>query len=210
MTRRALHNLWRYLGDQTGAAMIEFAVVMLLFFLMFFAVIDYGRLGGAVVMNESAAQIAARIAVVRPPACAGVPKTNARGSATTLERNGTSCRYDNGSGSTCADPGPISCTGDAANITANEIWTRVSPILPPGTTIANMSYEYRFDSQMGYLGGPYTPMVTVSITPPNFQFVSPIGAIASTLGATGTWNNSVPYKTVSASMPAEDLAHGAE
>ena len=103
----------------------------------------------------------------------------------------------------------VSCAGAAGNATADEIWARVQPLLPPDATIDNLRFEYRFDSNLGFLGGPYTPMVTVEITPPDFQFTSPLGAMAVALGgAGGGLGTARPYGAFSVSLPAEDLANG--
>ena len=59
--------------------MIEYAIVISLFLLVFFAILDFGRLGFNWVMTEKAMQRAARIAVTRPPVCDDVPETHTRG-----------------------------------------------------------------------------------------------------------------------------------
>jgi len=72
--------------------------------------------------------------------------------------------------------------------------------------VSDLRFEYRFDSRLGFLGGPYTPMVTVEITPPDFQFTSPLGAMASALtGSASTLGSPTEYGEFSVSMPAEDL-----
>lgn len=200
----------RLIADESGAALVEFALVALLFFFLFFSLIDFGRLGGSYVMAEKAVQLAARTAAVRPPACAGVPARHARPSdpGTTPPRFGTSCRAG---ANVCAVVATVSCPGDAGNPTAAGIWARIEPLLPSDATIDNMRFEYRFDPNLGFLGGPYTPMVTVEITPPDFQFVSPLGAMAVALGGSGTgFGPFSPYAGFSVSLPGEDLANGEE
>ena len=200
----------RLIGDESGAALVEFALVALLFFFLFFALIDFGRFGGSYVLTEKAVQLAARTAAVRPPACAGVPPRHVRPSdpGTTPPRFGTSCRAGE---NVCEAAATVSCPGDAGNPTAAAIWARIEPMLPPDATIDNMRFEYRFDQNLGFLGGPYTPMVTVEITPPDFQFVSPLGAMAVALGGSGTGLGPLsPYAGFSVSLPGEDLANGEE
>lgn len=202
-------SLARHFGeDESGAALVEFALVMLLFFFLFFSLIDFGRWGSSYAMAEKATQIAARTAAVRPPACAGVPERHVRPAAPGANppRFGTSCRA---TANVCAAVATISCAGAAGNATADEIWARVQPLLPPDATIGNLRFEYRFDSNLGFLGGPYTPMVTVEITPPDFQFTSPLGAMAVALGGGGGGLGTArPYGAFSVSLPAEDLANG--
>ncbi|MGK7651974.1 hypothetical protein ACSQ76_06010 [Roseovarius sp. B08] len=72
-----------------------------------------------------------------------------------------------------------------------------------------MEFSYAFDPNLGFLGGPYTPMVTVSLDLDNFQFVSPLASLANAAGATNSNIGSVAtYSDFSVSLPAEDLAEG--
>ena len=198
----------RFGDDESGAALVEFALVMLLFFFLFFSLIDFGRWGSSRVTIEKATQIAARIAAVRPPACAGVPERHERPATVGANppRFGTSCRF---AADVCKAVAAVSCAGAAGNTTASEIWARIQPLLPPDAAIGDLRFEYRFDQNLGFLGGPYTPMVTVDFTPPDFQFTSPLGAMALALGgAGGGLGTARPYGAFSVSLPAEDLANG--
>ena len=101
----------------------------------------------------------------------------------------------------------VTCVGDANNATAQEIWTRIAPMLPPDASIDNLQFTYSFDQNLGFLGGPYTPMVTVEIDLPDFQFISPVAPLMRdaddpTTGAT------VGRGLFSVSLPAEDLSSG--
>lgn len=200
-------RLARFGREQTGAVLVEFAIVSALFFFLFFGVIDLGRLFSSFVLSESGADLAIRTAVVRPPACAGVPDRHTRGTAVSAPRFGTSC---SAFANTCAPVATVSCAGNAADPTAAEIWANISPLLPNGATIANLQFTYTFDPNLGFLGGPYTPMVTVDLNPPAFQFISPLGALAGAAGAAnpGSLGNAISYPTFSVSLPAEDLALG--
>jgi len=199
--------LARFAGESHGAVLVEFAIVVSLFFFLFFGVIDLGRLFSSFVLNESGADLAIRTAVVRPPACAGVPDRHTRGTAVSAPRFGTSC---GAVATTCASVATVSCAGSGADPTATEIWTRIAPLMPTGTTITDLQFTYTFDPNLGFLGGPYTPMVTVDLTPPAFQFISPLGALAGASGAAnpGSLGNAITYPTFSVSLPAEDLALG--
>ena len=107
MTVRGFISLFRRRED--GASLIEYTVVISLFLLVFFAILDFGRLGFNWVMTEKAMQRAARIATVRPPICTGVPETHTR-LGTSSEPFGTLCRV----GAVCADGGAQACTLGAA------------------------------------------------------------------------------------------------
>ncbi len=210
---RAFHQAFRarpLIRDDSGAALVELAIVLPLFLLLLFGLIDFGRLGFETVMAEKAMDRAARIAATRPAACPGVPNFNLRGTVpanTVPPRFGTSCS----SGATiCANPGAIVCTGVATNPTVAEIWTGIAPLMPHGATVSNLRFSYTFDRNLGFLGGPYVPVVTVELQNLSFQFVSPLGGLAALAGATGTSNLGAPrpFPSMSVSLPAEDLAQG--
>ncbi len=206
MPRALLRRVRRFARDGAGGVLIEFALVVSLFLFLFAALLDFGRLSYSGVTAQSAAQIAARIAIVRPPACAGVPQTHQRGTATPAPRFGTSCGAASG---VCAPVTTVTCDGSAGNATASEIWARINPLLPPGTTIDAVEFSYAFDPNLGFLGGPYTPMVTVELDLADFQFVSPLASLANAAGATNsTLKSAATYSSFSVSLPAEDLAEG--
>ncbi|MCK0104205.1 TadE/TadG family type IV pilus assembly protein [Pseudohalocynthiibacter sp. F2068] len=201
------NQLGQLVRDEHGGVMVEFAVVVTVFFFLFFTVVDIGRLAFSVVLAENAAGIAIRTAVVRPPACPGVPERHARGTATPTPRFGTSCKAVSG---TCEAVATITCQGDAANPTALEIWNRVQNLLPANATIASLQFSYSFDSNLGFLGGPYTPMVSVDLNLPQFQFASPLGTLATAAGAAsaGQLGANITYQNFGVSLPGEDLALG--
>lgn len=202
LTSRAL----RFIRDESGAAMVEFTMVVGVFFLMLFQIFDFGIFTSNNLLAEKSTQIAARIATVRPAACAGVPDRYARGTASPGPRFGTSCRAVPNA---CAMPATVTCAGNTNNPTANEIWARISPLMPSGTQISNLSFIYEADPNLGYLGGPYVPRVTVELTLPAFQLSFPIGALANLAGGgTGGFTGSPQYQVFSISLPGEDLAAG--
>jgi Flp pilus assembly pilin Flp len=208
MRRSSLRDaLARFRRAEDGASLVEFSLVVLLFLFLLFAIIDFGRLANALVGANKATQIAARIATVRPPACPGVPAMNTRpASGATAVTFGTLCRFGTG---TCNDPGEFSCTGDAANATANEIFTAVVPLLPPGTEIDNLRFRYSYDQNLGFLGGPYVPMVTVELEDVDFIFVSQLGQFVRFLtGNNSNLGSDLDILGVSVSLPGEDLAQG--
>lgn len=208
--RRALRRLRR---DQNGASMVEYSIVLGLFLLLFFALIDFGRLAYSFVLAEKAVQIAARTAAVRPPVCAGVPAVNLRpdpvppGSPAFGADCGTA-------GGICAAVDPVTCLASEATAgsqlaTANEIWTRIETLMPTDATRANLRFTYA-DGQIGFLGGPYVPLMTVEIVGLNFEFVSPLGALAGLAGGTATTLGEAPitFPRISVSITGEDLMQG--
>lgn len=212
---RVIQTARRFRKDDRGVTLVELAILLPLFLLLFFGLIDFGRMSAEYVMANKAMHHAARIAAARPPVgaqyCGGVivPTTYARGTVTpgTIPpRFGTSCS----AGATiCANPGNAICTGNIADPTVNEIWTAINPLLPAGSTPDRLRFRYEFDPNLGFLGGPYIPIVTVELQNLNFQFVTPLGGLAALAGASGsTLPNSVPFPAMSTSLPAEDLALG--
>lgn len=211
ITHRLAIGLRRFaIADQSGAVLVEFAIVVSLFFFLFYTALDFGRLSYTHVLAQKAAQLAARTAIVRPPACMGVPAIHVRGTVsggTIPPRYGTACNSDP---NVCASVAIISCVGAATNATASEIWGRINAFLPADATIASLQFSYSYDADIGFLGGPYTPIVTVDLNLPDFQFISPLGALAGAAGAAnvGSLGSDITYFSFSVSLPAEDLAMG--
>ncbi|MEX0300879.1 MAG: TadE/TadG family type IV pilus assembly protein [Leisingera sp.] len=206
---RTYAALRRFRRDQGGATLVELAIAMPLFLLLFMGIIDFGRMAFHYVVAERAMNVASRVAAVRPPACAGVPEIHERNPSAsgTLPSFGTSCRTGP---DICLDAGTVTCSGSAANPTANEIWQLIRGAMPPGADIAALSFRYSYDQNLGFLGGPYVPVVTVELQNQTFGFVSPLGRLAALTGATAdpTLGAAVPFPPMSVSLPAEDLALG--
>ncbi len=211
MRTRIPHSarLSRFLRAEDGSTMVEYGMVISLFLLILFGLIDFGRLAFHVVASERATQAGVRIAAVRPAACTGVPLRLMRDAAAPASTEyGTSC---NAGGPICADPGPVTCAGNAGNATAAEVWATVQPVLPPNATIANLRFTYSFDPNLGFLGGPYVPVVSLRIDNLGFNFVTPLSSLAVAAGAAAggpAWDQGLVLPTQSVSLPAEDLAQG--
>ena len=198
---------WR---REDGAVLVELAIVLPMFFLIFFMVIDYGRMSFHYVNVEKAVQVAARVATVRPAACAGVPNfiTRGAGDGVTAPRTGTQC---NAGPNVCAPIATVTCTGDAANPTVAEIWGLINGTFPNDATPANLRFTYEDDIDLGFLGGPYVPVVTVEVTDLNFEFVNPLAAfIALAGGGPSTAGGTITFPGLSVSLPGEDLAQGVD
>ena len=210
-----LRTIRRLRDDDRGVTLVELAVSIALFLLLFFALLDFGRLAYNYVTAENALQIAARMAVVRPPICNGVPVTNQRG-INTDPRFGAKCNDPRGN--VCVAVNPAPCTGVdaglgiAGNATADEIWARIGALMPNGATEANLHYTYSYDQDLNFLGGPFVPVVTVSLDS-EFQFLGVLAGLARVAGATDTDDleeietNGVAFG-LSVSLPGEDLALG--
>lgn len=205
-----LHLLRRLRRDDRGTTLVEFAFVLALFLLMFFALLDFGRLAYNWVMAEKAMQMAARMAAVRPAVCTGVPERNLAAAGSTA-RFGTSCGSATAicAGEVAAPIPP--CAGSTANATANYIFTTVAPLLPANASAANIRYSYSYDPRMNFLGGPYVPVVTVELQNLQWNMFSPLLGLARLAGAatTKTGDTYAPvFPSMSVSLPGEDLALG--
>ncbi|MEQ6249953.1 TadE/TadG family type IV pilus assembly protein [Sulfitobacter sp. HNIBRBA3233] len=197
----------RHLRDEDGSTLIEFAVVTSLFLLILFGLIDFARLSFSNVMAEKATERAVRMAVVRPAVCPDIPEGNGRGAlgglALTIP-NGTRCTEFT---SLCTRPPAKTCTGSLDHPTVATIWSEVAPLLPSNATPENLSFTYSYDPALNRVGAYYTPIVTVELTDLQFDFISPLGALATAAGATGAQSlgESFVFPSMSASLPAETI-----
>lgn len=202
--------LRRFLRDERGSTLVEFGLSIVLMLLLFLGILDFGRMAFHYVTAEKMVQHAARIAAVRPAACPMVPQIHTRGTATTALRYGSSCSAGAG---VCADPGVISCSAQPADPTSEEVWAFLQVALPNDATMENVVFRYAFDPELGFLGGPYVPLVTVELTGLDFEFVSPLGALAAlaigqSTDQTEQMGGTIPFPALSATLPGEDLAAG--
>lgn len=210
MSGRALISRFR---DERGAVMVEFAIVVALFFLLFFSMLDFGRLMFTVVHAEKAAQIAARMATTRDAVCPGVPEINMRpiSGSGSIVRAGTSCDAAEG---ICASVSFSCGTAYGSSLPIGDqvvadIWDRIEDLMPPGTTRDVLNFRYDFDPALGYVTGPYTPIVTVEFDLPDFEFVAPIGGLVGmAAGKQGSDFEGISFPSFSVSLPAEDLKTG--
>lgn len=220
---RFSRKIWQrpkaFLREEAGTTMVEYALVIALFLLILFAILDFGRLGYHWISVEKAMQRAVRIATVRPPVCEGVPVFHLAGSGSYSA--GTLCRDGN---DVCEAPGPITCSlnnpepnNALAAATANEIYNSIVALLPPGLDNANVYLTYEYDAKLGFFGGPYVPKITARLAakagdaaPLTFSFVTPLSRLAGVAGATGADSipGSIPFPDISATLPAEDMNIG--
>ncbi|TMV46028.1 pilus assembly protein, partial [Thioclava sp. BHET1] len=77
--RAALGRLSRFGQEEAGTTLVELAIAIPLFLLIFLGLMDFGLFASTDVMAQKAVERATRLAVVRPPACAGVATVNTRG-----------------------------------------------------------------------------------------------------------------------------------
>ena len=197
--RRAARN-------EDGAMLVEFAILMPLLLLLTFGLLDFGRLGFSYVMAQKATEMAVRDAAVRPPLCGALPEVNQRGSLSgplAGLRFGASCTAGT---NLCASFATLSCTAE----TAPAFWARIAPLMPANATPANLTVSYAFDPTLGFPGGPVTLYFSVAVSDLDFDFVTPLGALArlATGADPGTLGRSIAFPSMSASLPGEALLVG--
>ena len=213
----------RFAKDQAGTTMVEFAICISLFLLILFAIIDFGRLGYNWVVAEKGMQRAVRIAAVRPPVCSGVPVFHARADTSTgFFPAGTLCRSEAGLcevvNRQCNLNEPDGSRAEATTA-ANEIWDSVRDLLPPDTTKSNVLIKYEYDERLGFLGGPYVPLITAQLVGAKsgedydellFTFVTPLSALAANAGDDDVDDipGTIPFPAISVTLPAEDMNLG--
>ncbi|WP_170790679.1 TadE/TadG family type IV pilus assembly protein [Ruegeria lacuscaerulensis] len=208
---RVPHILKAVARNQRGAALVELAIVIPLFLFLIFGVVDYGRLYWSTTAAQKAMHTAARLATVGPPQCGALPATHTlSGGAPANTRFGALCR----NGGICAVPNlPAPCTLDTSTPYGARIWNQIGPLLPPGTDPQNVQFTYSHDTRLGFLGGPYTPVVTADLINVDFNFVMPLAGLAALASGnpavTSNTPNSISLPAMSTSVPAEDLAVGA-
>jgi hypothetical protein len=174
--------------DQTGTTTIEFSIVMVMFFLLTFGLVEFGYLLFQWNSAAKAAQLGARMAAVSDPVWTGLPGltdsgtpggpwttaydvtchgTNATGSAG--ECGGSSAEYaatamqslvfGRGGGTTC---GTIGTDGDPGMC---DVFERITP--------ENVNITYQ-NTGLGFAsrpGGP-VPTITLTLTGLTYQFVA--------------------------------------
>ena len=221
----------RFSREEDGTTLVEFAICIGLFLLILFAVLDFARLGYNWVIAEKAMQRAVRIAAVRPPVCDGVPSVHLIDpSAPGSYRPGDLCSTGGGICSSvtrqCRLDDWDTDDGSQAQLTSDEMWAALEPMMPEGTERGNILLTYAYDPRLGFVGGPYIPLITAEIVafdsdPADgrpvqncgenlcFRFMTPLSALAANAsGETNSIPGTIPFPSISVTLPAEDMNHG--
>jgi hypothetical protein len=188
--------------DERGGPLAEFALVIGLLFVVAIFVFEMSRFFMQAATAEYATHLAVRIAAVRPPVCPGLPDINERANGSTA-RFGVMCSDPS---APCAVVAAQSCAGAAGNAVVDEIFATIQPLLPNGATPANLQFAYE-STGLGFLGGPYVPMTSVSLQNLQHQFILPLGQLFAPWGGAGG-NGAVSLAPLISAMPGEDLNIG--
>ena len=145
--------------------------------------------------------------MVRPAVCP-IPETHAPRApdpAQPTPQFGTNCS-DPSSPCNVEPTATCSVTAAGESATADEIWNIVGAAFPPGTGVDDLEFTYAYDPNLGFLGGPYTPQVTVELTGARFRFLTPLGRF-SQLAAMQAGIDYARGELI-VTMPGEDLNLG--
>lgn len=182
-------------------------MVFPLFLILLFSIVDFGQIYLRWILAEKATHLAARLAVVRPPLCAGVPTFNDRGGGTPLDPPfGSSCgEVPN----LCVNPGTISCNGaQTVGDGFDNIIARVGAFVPLEVRPEDLQFTYSF-ADLGFLGGPYVPLVSVEFNNDvEIPFITPLGPLLQAFYGGGDGLDDPSMPTMRATLPAEDLVEG--
>lgn len=214
--RRLLQRLH---NDQTGTTIIEFSIVMLLFFMLTFGLVEFGYMLWQYNSAAKAAQLGARLAAVSNPVWQDLPTitdSGAPGSAWTTNYNVT-C---SGASASCSGTSPGGTGYDATAMQClvfgrsqstppcdtvcseagiggqNGICDRYSRITPANVSI---TYSHTNLGFSGRPGGP-VPTITLRLTGLQFNFIA-LGGLA------GLQTVTMPDFVVT--MTGEDLSRAA-
>jgi len=203
MTMRKLTTL--FLRDERGGPLAEFMLVVGLLFVFAIFVFEISRFYMRAAMAEYATHLAVRVAAVRPAICPGVPDSNERATGAESARFGTMCSDPS---SPCAVVPAQTCAGVAGDPVSDEVFAMVQALLPGEATPANLQFRYE-PSDIGFLGGPYVPIVSVSLENLQHEFILPLGQLFAPWGGGGGGGaGSVPLGPLTATLPGEDLNVG--
>ena len=173
MTMRAAVS--RFLIERRAAATVEFVVLFLPMIALVFTCFQVALAYHFSLTAQKAVEVGARIAAVRDPVYTALPGTNVRTTSGEIEG---SCAFDN-----CVDPGgPWVCEGANLSLATcdvdafNAIFQEVAAFAYLlNSDDMNIRYEY---ARLGKAGGPFIPIITVSIVerPFTFRFGFDLGA----------------------------------
>jgi Flp pilus assembly protein TadG len=187
-----LRNLKR---DESGATLVEFTLIAVLFFLITFSVIEIGLAAWWWTSAEKATQLGVRMAVVREPMVA-LPAENVRVAGFNF-------------GQRCADG---ACTGFATMTctsascqgpTFDAIVARMQAVPFLDETNILVTYTY---GELGFAGGPVVPLVTVELQNVRFPFIV-IDALVNLISG-GGFPDGIDMPAMRATLTGEDLHSG--
>jgi Flp pilus assembly protein TadG len=168
-----MSGMSHFMRDRSGSSAVEFALIVLLFFGVIFAVIDMSRALWAWNTAGKATQLGARLAVVENFAAQGLQNYDGVADA---GGNGLSVPIS------AISPNPVVCTSSGCNgygpldASFTTIATRMQNVYS-AIQPTNVVIEYQHIG-LGFSGNPYgsdiAPVVTVKLQNLTFNLITPI------------------------------------
>jgi hypothetical protein len=193
---------WRRLiGSEGGYASVGFVVIAPAFLLLFFLVIEVAGAFFWWKTAEKATQLGARVAIVRDPVATGVPAINPRRNSATAVyglacgHSSDPCDFDAEDTWVC-EGGGAGCNGAAFELVVAEM----RRVFGGGFQNENVRITYRY-VELGFVGGPFVPTVTVTLSGVPFGLFL---GILSGLGGDGA-RALATLPDISTTLTAEDL-----
>ena len=192
-----------FLADRSGAATVEYVVLFLPLVALVFTSFQISLAYHFALTSQKAVENGARFAAVRDPAVVGMPEEYGIGTV-----GGDAC--SNPGACTLADPGPWVCEGADLNSGSCDIAAfdaiyqeiaSLAYLLQPEDVVI----RYR-NAGLGYAGGPFVPIIEVSILEKPFflQFFFEATAFGGSAEAARPGAESLP--AVTATAIAEDMS----
>lgn len=175
-------TLQSFLRDDRGTTAAEFVLVLPILLIFIFGVLDVGWYAWNLSLNQKAAEMGARVAVVTGPSPAALAVNYVQNSA--LKAGCTTLQQGDPIPATCMDP--IVCTSGAGGCNA-DAFTRVAQrmaAINPMIAAGNVEITYS-GSGLGYAGDPtaagveVAPFVTVAVK--NMQYNPLMGLVMASI-----------------------------
>jgi hypothetical protein len=161
----------RFLREQSGSALIEFTLIILLLLSVTFAIVDFGYAYWQWNSAEKATQLGVRMAAISGPVAGGFESYDCGGPGAIPGESCTSA-FAVSFGTVTCDGAALSCTApyNFSMSQADALVARMQQLFP-AMTRDNLVVEYT-DIGLGYVGrGSPVPAVTVRLVGLTFSFV---------------------------------------
>lgn len=163
--------LRKFQKSDRGTAAVEFALVVLVFFILFFVVIEFARLWWTWNMANQATQAGVRWAIVSDPISNNMKTFDAMASGLVVG-NGATVPIGDIADATCTANACNFGAGDTVDAAAFQTILRPMQRMYPAIQAANVRVIYRHVG-LGFAGNPYgmdfTPSITIELTGLTFE-----------------------------------------
>lgn len=163
--------LGKFGKNNRGAAAVEFALVVFVFFVLFFVVIEFARIWWTWNMASKAAQVGVRWAIVSTPISNNMKTFDAM-AAGLVAGNGETVAIGAIADATCTATACDFGAGDSVDAAAFQTIFVPMRRMYPAIQAANVRVIYRHVG-LGFAGNPYgmdfTPSITIELTGLTFE-----------------------------------------